>query len=198
MAGSPWVLAGFFAAGCLAVVGHSFFTRAPLAQEKAAQRPVSSSRAANDAPTLPAVETAYDVPSRGDASASASMQTRAAAQMEAPGPTSPPDAAAVPEGESAVSKWVEDATGEDPKARAEAIAALAHAPKDAALPALKKVLTGGEPEVDRPLALASLRTLALEQGDADGRIKELLRQTLSHADDERLAEAAQAVLDEVP
>jgi len=197
MSGSPWVLAGFFAAGCLAVVGHSFYTRAPLAQERAAQRPVSSSRAANDAPALPDVDTANGTPSTGDGSASASMQTRAAAQMEAPGPTSPPDAAA-PDGESAVSKWVEDATGEDPKARADAISALAHAPKDAALPALKKVLTSGEPEVDRPLALASLRTLAIEQGDEDGRIKETLRQTLSHADDERLTEAAQAVLDEVP
>jgi len=71
-------------------------------------------------------------------------------------------------------------------------------PKDEALPVLKRVLTGGDPEVDRPLALESLQTLALEQGDEDGRVKDVLRQAVAHSDNEATAEAAQRTLDTIP
>ena len=63
---------------------------------------------------------------------------------------------------------------------------------------LKKVLTGGDPDVDRPLALESLQTIALEQGDEDGSVKDVLRQAVSHSDNEQFAEAAQRTLDTIP
>jgi hypothetical protein len=59
------------------------------------------------------------------------------------------------------------------------------------------VLNTGEPEVDRPLALRSLRTLALHQGDTDGVIRNVLRQAIYHGDNEAVTQGAQAVLDDV-
>jgi len=59
------------------------------------------------------------------------------------------------------------------------------------------VLSAGERQVDRPLALKSLRTLALNQGDADEGIRNVLRQAIYHGDDDATVQGAQAVLDDV-
>jgi hypothetical protein len=165
-------LAGFFAAGCLAVVGYSFMTRVELAPEQA-PRPLATASLSTPPPSPPPPDEAFTATSE-------------------PAPSAAPPAAA------GVSGWLVDATGDDPKARSYAISALAHAPKDAALPVLKKVLTSGDPEVDAPLALESLQTLALDQGDEDGRVKDVLRQFISHSGDEEFAEKAQRTMDTIP
>jgi hypothetical protein len=168
-------LAGFFAVGCLAVVGFSLMTRTESAAEHAPRPLVAASLTTPSAPSPSPPSEAYPAPS----------------------PSEPAQAApAKPSG--GVDAWVVDATGEDAKARAYAISALAHASKDAALPTLKKVLTSGEPEVDRHLALESLQTLAHDQGDEDGRVKDVLRQYISHSGDEQFAEKAQRVMDTIP
>ena len=109
-------------------------------------------------------------------------------EQAAPSQASPDDA---------VDKWITDAAGNDAKARATAIAALAKAPRVQALPALTRVLKSGEPRTDKPLALRSLSTLAIDQGDADNRIRETLREAVYHGDDDDGVRAAQSTLDEV-
>lgn len=94
-------------------------------------------------------------------------------------------------------KLIAEATGEDARARAAAITALGTAPRLQAIPVLQRVLRSGEPVVDRPLALNSLRTLALQQGDADGGIRNVLRQAIYHGDDEATTNGAQTTLDDV-
>jgi len=101
------------------------------------------------------------------------------------GPASPDD----------IARWSVDAVGGDAALRASAIAGLARAPVAQALPILRRVLISGEPAVDRPLALASLRELALERGDADGAIRAVVREAIYHADDVSNVEATQDVLD---
>ena len=82
-----------------------------------------------------------------------------------------------------VEQWIADTTSGDPAKRAAAIAALAEAPRAQALPVLGRLLTDGEPQVDRPLALRSLRDLALNQGDDDGAIRDAVRHAIYHGDD---------------
>ena len=60
---------------------------------------------------------------------------------------------------------------------------------------LARILTDGEPLIDRPLALQSLRDLALNQGDADGAIRDAVRHVIYHGDDFTKAGDAQEVLD---
>jgi hypothetical protein len=79
--------------------------------------------------------------------------------------------------------------------RVGAIERLSKAPRGQALPLLKRVLLNGDPAVDRPAALLGLRELALAQGDADGRIRDVLREVIYHGDDEGLATDAQESLD---
>jgi len=83
----------------------------------------------------------------------------------------------------------------DASTRAIGILALASAPKAEAIPTLRRVLEGGEPSVDRPLALRSLRDLALYQGDDDGRIRGVVRETIYHGDDDALIEGARLALE---
>jgi hypothetical protein len=94
-----------------------------------------------------------------------------------------------------VSQLVADSLGGDAGKRAEAIAGLAEAPRAEALPVLRRILTDGEPQVDRPLALRSLRDLALNQGDDDGAVREAVRNSIYHGDDFTKADDAQEVLD---
>jgi hypothetical protein len=94
-----------------------------------------------------------------------------------------------------VSQLIADSTGGDAAKRADAIAALADAPRAEALPVLRRILTDGEPQVDRPLALRSLRDLALNQGDDDGAIREAVRNSIYHGDDFTKTGDAQEVLD---
>jgi hypothetical protein len=100
--------------------------------------------------------------------------------------------AATPEN---LAKWIADAMGGDAGKRATAIAALAYAPRAAAIPVLRRILTDGEPQVDRPLALRSLRDLALTQGDADGAIRDAVRNAIYHGDDQTPTDDVQEVLD---
>lgn len=93
-----------------------------------------------------------------------------------------------------VAKWADEGT--DAKARAAEIAALATAPKAQAVPVLQRVLSAGAEE-DRQLALNSLRTLAQQQGDADGNIRNALRQAIYHGDNEAVASSAQTILSDV-
>lgn len=94
-----------------------------------------------------------------------------------------------------VAQWIADSNGGDSARRATAIAALANAPRAEALPVLRRILTNGEPQVDRPLALRSLRDLALSQGDADGAIRDAVRQAIYHGDDHTNTDEVQEVLD---
>ena len=64
-----------------------------------------------------------------------------------------------------------------------------------ALPVLGRILTDGEPQVDRPLALRSLRDLALNQGDDDGAIRDAVRHAIYHGDDFTKVDDVQEVLD---
>jgi hypothetical protein len=108
-----------------------------------------------------------------------------------------PDSSSIasPIAPGAVARWIEDASSGDAGKRATAIAALATAPRADALPVLRRLLTDGEPEVDRRLALRSLRDLALNQGDADGRVRDAVRHAIYHGDDQTPADEAQDVLD---
>jgi hypothetical protein len=79
--------------------------------------------------------------------------------------------------------------------RLAAIEKLSKAPRDQAVPLLKRALLNGDPGVDRPAALRGLRELALAQGDADQRIRDAVREVIYHGDDESLAVEAQDTLD---
>jgi hypothetical protein len=96
-----------------------------------------------------------------------------------------------------VAKWIADAFDDDPRTRAAAIAALATAPRSQVIPVLRRVLSVGESGVDRPLALHSLRILALQQGDVDGGIRDAFRQAIYDGSDEAITPSAQAALDDV-
>jgi hypothetical protein len=106
-------------------------------------------------------------------------------------PKAPPEPA-TPAAATDVSRWIEETQSADPTKRARAIESLAHAPRERALPVLHHQLVNGEPEKDRPLALKSLRTLALRQGDADGKAREAIREVIYHDDDQNPALAADA------
>ena len=90
-----------------------------------------------------------------------------------------------------------DARSDDPTKRSSAIIALASAPKAQALPILKRAVDMSSPEGDRQLALRSLYTLAVEQGDDDGRIRDTLRTAIYHSDDEGVSQSAQAYLEDL-
>ncbi len=85
----------------------------------------------------------------------------------------------------------------DPKIRAAAIAKLANAPKEQALPVLKDVLETGEPEVDRHIALNSLHTIALRDGDKTGQVRDVMRRAIYHSDNDGVMQTAQSLLDDV-
>jgi hypothetical protein len=119
-----------------------------------------------------------------------------------PTPVAPPEPAhveptMVPPAQLTTAQAIADTTSPDPRSRAVAIEALAIAPRSQAIPALESVLETGEPQVDRQIALQSLHTLALRQGDADGAIRDVLRGAIYHGDDEGAAQSAQAVLEDI-
>jgi len=116
--------------------------------------------------------------------------------MNGGAPQASADTAGATSGDT-VGKWVAAAGGADAKAREAAIAALAKAPRAQALPVLTRVLKSGDPRTDKPLALRSLRTLAIDQGDADNHIREALREAVYHGDDDALVQSAQTTLDDV-
>lgn len=129
------------------------------------------------------------VPVAATADSTASPARPAAAlPVSNPGPTP----AKAPD---AVAKLIADTSSSDAGKRAAAITALAEAPRAEALPVLGRLLTDGEPLVDRPLALRSLRDLALNQGDTDGAIRDAVRHAIYHGDDQTRTDDVQDVLD---
>lgn len=124
-----------------------------------------------------------------------------AATTDAPAQTAPsPDTKTSNEPVGApetIKRWIEDTESIDPRARAAAIAALADAPKAQAIPALKKVLAVGEPNVDRHIALHSLYSLALRDGDTNGQIRDVIRGAVYHGDDDGVTQTAQSLLDDI-
>jgi len=96
-----------------------------------------------------------------------------------------------------VEQWIKDTQDSDPKIRAAAIARLANAPKAQALPVLKDVLETGEPETDRHIALNSLHTLALRDGDSNGQVREIMRRAIYHSDNDGVTQTAQSLIDDV-
>lgn len=127
--------------------------------------------------------------------ATASPANLAAAQPE--------EAAASTETESSrpaqtsIAELIRDTESADPRIRATAIAALADAPKAQALPALERVLETGEPNVDRHIALRSMHSLALRDGDPTGQIRDVMRHAIYHGDDDGVTQTAQSLLDDI-
>lgn len=96
-----------------------------------------------------------------------------------------------------IAQWIKDTQSTDPQVRAAAIAALADAPKAAAMPALERVLETGEPNVDRHIALRSMHSLALRDGDTNGQIRDAMRHAIYHGDDDGVTQTAQSLLDDI-
>jgi hypothetical protein len=139
-------------------------------------------------PTAPSLTPAGTTPtSAASVGKSAAHETSVATAPAAPA------VAALSEAELA--RLAEESMAGPPAMRIAAIENLAHAPRDQALPLLKRVLLNGDPAVDRPAALQGLRELALAQGDADGHIRDAVREVIYHGDDEKLAADAQDALD---
>jgi len=109
----------------------------------------------------------------------------------------PVEAVRAPSSPNDVVQWIANTQSSDAKTRADAIQALANAPKAQALPALKRVLESGEPQVDRQIALRSLHVLALNDGDDTGTIRDTIRYAVYHSDDEGAAQSAQAYLEDI-
>lgn len=126
--------------------------------------------------------------------AAAPLKLDAPAQAAAAMPTdASPDPATVTADD--VARWTRDASGGDADKRAAAIRALANAPVEQALPVLRHVLMNGEPGMDRPAALQSLRDLALNQGDPNSAIRNVIREAIYHGDDQTKTSEAQEALD---
>jgi len=124
--------------------------------------------------------------------------TAAAPAAPATAPTAAPAAsthAAPAAASKTTAQWIADTSSGDASTRATAITALAEAPRAEALPVLSRILADGEPLVDRPLALTSLREIALNQGDSDGAIRDAVRHVIYHGDDFTKTDDAQETLD---
>lgn len=178
------VLVTLAAIGALAAGVYSYVTRAPDRQD---DKSLSASE-----PQQPAAPTQRP---HEQALATAAEATHQAPSTE---PRDLAEAAPIRETNPAnIARWIADTQSTDPKLRAAAIAALAEAPKAEAVPALKRVLTVGEPQVDRQIAVRSLHALALQQDDDDGAIRNALRDAVYHGDDEGVTESARAVLEDI-
>ena len=176
----PAVLVTIAALGVIAALGYSYATRmSPVdlgdtAQSIEEHKPAASKQLSNsDTSSAPPQANIDNAPSGNPAD---------------PVQRATPDV---------VARWIADTQSTDARTRAAAIAALAEAPKLQAMPALKRVLEVGEPQVDRQIALHSLHVLALNDGDGDGAIRDVLRHALYHGDDEGVMQSAQAVLDDI-
>lgn len=95
---------------------------------------------------------------------------------------------------AATGQLIERAWDTDAAQRAAAIEALGRAPRARALPALERIVKTGEASVDRHVAVSALHQLAMGQGDADGAIRDLLRELIYDGNDEAVTENASAAL----
>lgn len=127
--------------------------------------------------------------------ASTGTETQAIPRSEGTTATEAPSAALEPR--KSIAQWIEDTQSTDPKVRAAAIAALGDAPTAQVLPALKRVLESGEPNVDRHIALRSMHSLALRDGDANEQIRDTMRHAIYHGDDDGVTQTAQSLLDDI-
>jgi hypothetical protein len=166
----PAMLAAFFAAGAMSVLGYSWLTRSP-------SRPTESRLALATPAPVQSQETIEPPP-------------LSAVVMPEPEVSEPPSSV------DNVSQWVADVGAPDEDKRAAAIVALATAPKAQALPALTRALDSADSE-GQQLALSALRTLAQTQGDADGRIRDVVRKVLYHDSDAGLTTSAQDTLEDI-
>ncbi|HEY6126470.1 MAG TPA: hypothetical protein VIV63_17580 [Steroidobacteraceae bacterium] len=141
----------------------------------------SLARSPEMASTAPVAATVSEVPPPAQASAT------------------PPAIESAPTASStdSVAKLIADTASGDAAKRASAITALASAPRADAIPVLGRLLTDGEPQVDRQLALRSLHELALKQGDGDGKIRDAVRHAIYHGDDQTNVDDVQKVLDAI-
>ena len=161
--------------GLGAVVGYSFATRTNE----------DSNRSTSTAATQHAVRSAPDTGRRvEDQVATIDEPVSAAASPEAVSP-------------EMLAQWILDTHSADEPKRIAAIVALGQAPKAEAVPALQRVLENGEHERDRHIALRSLHTLAIQQGDDDQRIRDTFRSAIYHGDDEGVSQNAQGYLEDV-
>lgn len=176
------VLVTLAAIGALAAGVYSYVTRDPTDQVPSASAPQQP------APTvqMPRDETA-------STAAQATQETQSTEPRDL-AEAAPPSRETNP---ANIARWIADTQSTDPKMRAAAIAALAEVPKAEAVPALKRVLTVGEPQVDRQIAVRSLHVLALQQDDDDGAIRNVLRDAVYHGDDEGVTDSARAVLEDI-
>jgi hypothetical protein len=166
----------------LTVLGVSWATRTPLTHPEA-RTAIATAGSVGGRRTL----AGPDIP----AQALSSLQSAPAA----PGAAAPASALL---SSVAVSKLAAVAVGTDPAARAAAITVLGAAPRLEGLSILQTVLKAGDTAVDRPLALRALRRLAIEQGDADGGIRDVLRAGIyDGTGDETAVRQDQAALDEI-
>jgi hypothetical protein len=168
---------GLFALGFVAIFAYMQATRPEVAQ------PVATD------PSTPATAAAADL-TAPPAEQPAAVEQAPPAPEPAPGP---PQAASA----ETVAQWSADLNGTDAAKRAAAIAAMASVPKEQAVPVLQGVLISGERQVDRPLALRTLRTLAERQGDEDGHIRDAVRHAIYHGDDDATTQAAQETLGQI-
>lgn len=173
------VLVTLAAIGALAAGAYSYVTRGPDGQVPSVPEPQQPA--------------AHGQPPRD---ADAATTARATLDTQSPEPRDLAEAAPIRDPAS-VARWIADTQSTDPKMRAAALAALAEAPKAEAVPALKRVLKVGEPQVDRQIAVRSLHILALQQDDADGAIRDVLRDAVYHGDDEGVTDSARAVLEDI-
>jgi len=127
------------------------------------------------------------------AEAPATVTPRVTSPGESAAATAAPTVEALSEAELA--RLAEESMSGAATTRAAAIERLSQAPREQALPLLRRVLLNGDPAVDRPAALRGLQTLALAQGDGDQRIRDVMREVIYHGDDENLAADAQEALD---
>ena len=178
MSRTPLTVAALFAIGFVVILGYTRVTRPEVAQPVTAEPLTVAPVAA--AAVAPQPSAQADAPAEQPSSASkaeASVSETVSAET--------------------VAQWSEDARSGDSTKRVAAIAAMANVPKAQALPVLQGVLISGDREVDRPLALRTLRTLAERQGDEDGRIRDAIRHAIYHGDDEATTQAAQEALGQV-
>jgi hypothetical protein len=157
-------------------------------REQAAEEASVSEPRLNTAPT----EQLAPTPAASNnvvASAATETRTSPGSDQTTPAGNAPP-----PE---TIAQWIKDTQSTDAKTRAAAIAALADAPKALAMPALKRVLDTGDPNVDRHIALRSMHSIALRDGDSTGQVRDVMRRAIYHGDDDGVTQTAQSLLDDI-
>ncbi|MFC4309293.1 hypothetical protein ACFPN2_09395 [Steroidobacter flavus] len=180
------------ALGMAAACGGLVYMQATRQSTDATAGPAASGAQASREGSAAATESSGPDAAASSTNSNAAMETAAAAQNDddaiAASKASRPDT---------VEQWIKDTQDSDPKIRAAAIAKLANAPKAQALPALKNVLETGEPDIDRHIALNSLHTLALRDGDKNGQVRDVMRSAIYHSDNDGVMQTAQSLLDDV-